>query len=143
MFDEYDTDRTTTTPDERKAAYLQMQLSDASYRKQNELSEHFKLDLQAAPRSPAELIQWAKDGWFKYNSCAVNEDGSWKDENSARWQPPASYILWDNPNRDTSGYYAAYKKLDDATRKAERLITVGTPAEGLKALEEFEATTFH
>lgn len=140
MYDEFDC--CTQTPEQKKAEFLDNQLHVASNEKEAELTTAFKMDLKDTPEDPKELVQWVKDGWFKFDSC-LNDDGSYRDT-VARWHVrPVDFIRWNNPNRDTTGYDAARTKMWDAHTKAYRTINVGSPAEGLAALEAFESTTFH
>jgi hypothetical protein len=87
-------------------------------------------------------VAWIKDGWFTFDKFRTDETGAWRDENC--WNGSImSSIHWNNPNRDETGYNAADAKLCAATTAANRQIQIGTPAEGLKALQEFESATFH
>lgn len=131
----------TSTENERKAQYFQGELNNSSYRKRTELSTEFNMDAPAAPNSPKDLVQWIKDGWFTFQKNKLNDDGSWRDESNTYYSP-INLILWKNPNRKEEEMVAALDKLDGLAKKTERQINAAsTPAEMLKALEEFESTT--
>lgn len=134
------------TETERKADYFQSELRNAQSRKSSELHESYKLDLQSEPNDPKEMIEWIKDGKFTFAKNRLNDDGSWREPNDYHPRPYGflNYIQWNNPDRDTAGFDAADKKLDDATRSTERTITAAsTGAEMLKALQDFESTTLN
>lgn len=132
-----------TTELERKAEYFQNELRIASFKKRDALEAQFKLNMPKEPNSPKELVQWLKDGWFEF-SKRLNDDGSWREDYHSTYDMVDRFIIWKNPNRDEAGYNAAIAKLDEVTRKTARQITAtSTPAEMLKYLEEFEATTIN
>lgn len=136
---------TPTTENERKADYFMSELNTAAFQKRGELRETFKLSLQNEPLNPKEYVDWIKAGKFKFSKNQLNDDGTWRDEDAYhRMYNLQSYISWVNPDRDLTGYTAAGTKLETANKNTERAITAAsTPAEMLKALQDFESSTFN
>jgi hypothetical protein len=146
MFNEYDTYEMSET--ERQKNYLSNSLSSAYWTKDAELMEAFNLNGVTPPRSPKEFVEFIKDGKFEFVKNYLNDDGSWRDDVNHPYfydNNITHYMNWINPDKvpDLEGYRAASKKMNEAKTKADRKIVVGEPAEGLAALEEFEAATFH
>lgn len=135
----------TLSENERKISYFQGELCNASYVKRDALTEQYKLNLQDKPLSPKEFVEWIKDGKFTFTKSKLNDDGSWREpECYHSFYEPTNFIHWNNPDRDVTGFQAAQKVLDTATRTAERAITAAsTPAEMLKVLQDFESTSIN
>jgi hypothetical protein len=136
------------TADERKAQFLSQSLQTAASRKRGEAWSAFHMDGTDAPKSPKEFVDFIKEGKFQFSKAFLNDDGTWRDEEDHPYFYSDSmqrFLKWDDPAQrpDKKGWEAASEKIHAATTTAERAIVVGTPAEGLKALEEFEATIFH
>jgi len=108
------------------------------------------MDPPCPPMSPKEYVERIKDGKFEFAKHGLNDDGSWRVDEPDQNNPFAvynvsGYILWVDPDhpKDAEGYTAAEKLMEKALKDAERMIAVSNPAEGLAALEKFEAETFH
>jgi len=146
MFNDFNENETTET--ERQRNYLQDQLMAVFWKKDSVLGEEFNLEGLKPPQSPQEFVNYVKEGKFTFEKNFLNDDGSWREEVGHPWfhsNAFANYIVWTDPDNlpDQKGYKAAYAKLIEAKAKVERKIVVSTPAEGLVALEEFEAATYH
>ena len=100
-----------------------------------------------APKSPKEYVEMIKAGKFIFGKAYLNEDGSWRDDSDHPYfyESISRFIHWEDPalKPDQAGYDAAEKLMDSAWKDAQRTIRIGTPTEGRKALEEFEAKSFH
>lgn len=121
-------------------AYLKRQLEQATYAKRNDLLKMFHVHDTISPRTYAELIDWVKTGKYTLNTketakvdAAVAADG---------WYGSfVDGILWNGRGftNDWAGYHAAEEVRVQQQTIAERIIMTGTAAEGLAALQAFEA----
>lgn len=150
MYDLYEAEMTPTitTPDERKANFLACQLDNAVCRKRGELYVAFKMEGTPPPKSPKEFVDYIKAGKFEFAKNYLNDDGSWRDETKTPyWYSNRfmDYVSWNDPEKaaDFAGYEAAVDKVEADQKEVMRTITIGTPAEGLAALKDFESKTFH
>jgi len=143
--DSYDMNET-----ERQRQFLIQQLYNSFYTMEHELRVQFNLIETMPPKDPKEFVEFIKTGKFKFTKNFLNDDGSFRDAaNIPHFYNTyngnyTSFIEWIDPDKvpDPVGLKVADKALEEAKKKAKRLISVGTPTEGLKALEEFEALTF-
>lgn len=147
MYNDLELGITTQAPEERKAQYLIDQLWNAESNAQTTLWHDFWMNGPDEPKNPKEFMDRIKAGQYKFNKDYLNEDGTFRtpEDRSFDWYSPKRYFEWDIPDQktDRDGYTAAMKELRAAKTKAERTITIGTPDEGLKALQDFESQTFH
>lgn len=125
----------------QKRDYLRRRLSDSFDTKRVEARVHFKLDVEE-PKSPKEAVERIKAGLFSFNDDYVKDNGEWKNKGET-WRTAVDYISWRTTEADREGYDAFLETLEPAKTKAEDVIRVLDPADGLKALQEFESTTFH
>lgn len=135
------------TSDERKAQYLIDQLWNAESAKSTDLYHAFHMAGPSEPKSPKEFMDRIKAGQFKFVKDYLNDDGTFRDPDNRYfdWYSPKRYFTWDIPGEtpDPKGHETAQGELRLAKTKAERTITISTPDEGLKALQDFESQTFH
>jgi len=134
--------------EERKANFLRSSLWSVYYRKGDELRETFNMNDVPFPVDPKTLVEYIKEGKFEFFKHALNDDGTWRDPKA--WNGGfGSYnamihFKWINPDKpkDELGFQAARQRIDRAHELTNRVISVGTPAEGLEALTKFEDTDF-
>lgn len=144
----YEFDSYEMSENERQKNYLSNSLSNSYWNKDADLMREFNLNGVQPPQSPKEFVDFIKDGKFKFVKNGLNDDGTWRDDENHPYFGSGNiyqFINWIDPDKtpDYEGYREASKKMGEAKTKADRKIVVGTPADGLAALEEFEAATFH
>ena len=146
MYNDLELGINSQTPEERKSQYLIDQLYAVDCTKSTELYHDFHMDGPSEPKDPKEYMDRIKAGQFKFKKDYLNEDGTFRGENRYfDWYAAKRYFDWDIPGQmpDPKGYETARDELHAAKTKAERTITIGTPEDGLKVLEDFESQTFH
>ena len=126
----------TTSRDQRQ--YLQSRLRDISYSKDSDLKAHFKMNPVKGPKSLKALVEKIKSGDFKMYSEDFSDEHEFYSTDQL-----LDYIRWSKDAPDIKGYEAAQAKKKDAYTKAVDTITIKSPEDGLKAVQEFEAATFH
>lgn len=124
----YDIDSSPHTPDERKASYLVDRLGGANERKYIQAAEVFHMNTPT-PKTVGEAAEWLKAGRF---------DMSFKDDEKYNYNT-LRYLSFIDPERDVEGHKEFLAELDKAYQETLDKIMIGTPAEGLAALREFEA----
>lgn len=135
-----DANTTTFNADEKKAEYLRYRLQDVEREKLEEARKNFSIYEDSPPVTPKEFVERIKSGAFRYDLNHVTKDGNWNDGKS--WRNAPDGIVWRTKDADHDGFNAFRTKVEAAELLVRDMITIGTPAEGLKALQEFEATTF-
>lgn len=122
-------------PEASKRRYLRDRLETIKYAQKRDLRKVYGLDDDEAPKTPKEMAERLASGRFVVKGA---EDKDQKDI-QYRW---SSYIVWRDPSvkEDKAGFDAAYDELKKALKPVEDAIAIKTPAEALKALEEFEAS---
>jgi len=125
--------------------YLLDRLMSAYYPKTREMVKVFNLHVDNTPKTYKELIEAIKKGKYTLDEkitkriddkiedmdddeCYCGDHGS-----------PFYGIIWDGPQPDQKGYEAAIKDIDKMYRAVKDTIMVSDAAEGLKALQKFEA----
>lgn len=122
--------------DQKQREYLLDRLTDIQIEKSSDLHKFFRLDPVKSPRSFNEFIEKVKSGDVSFN-------GKDKDEKYYSLYTLLSFVRWAKDPEDRDGYNAATKKMDEAVAKTKDIIVIKSPEDGLKALEAFEAQTFH
>lgn len=137
-YDEYETPIQTRTDETRKRDYLVQRLDYASEKKYSDLLAMFKMDDDRAPRNFNELQDRLSKGLFIIKDEDKEKEGPWPFGTG-----PLSYVNWRDPSKpaDAKGFEAALKAKDIEYVKAEDQIKIADPADGLKALQAFEAWT--
>lgn len=134
-------EETMYTENQQKTNYLDQRLTALFWAKNNELHKAFHLTSEE-PATYEEALQRIKEGKFKFPTKKELEDreddGSGYDSYSF-----GRLIQWRTEDKDWDGYNAAYTAMQKAQTEAKDAIMIGTPDEGLKAVKEFEAKTFH
>lgn len=120
----------TPTPEQQSKDYLQQRLYAIFYDKQIAITKKFGLSNDAKPQNDQDMIDRITAG--KYVLADTIDV----------WGHKYKKIIWRDPAviADQAGADVAQATLDIARQKAEDLITVMTPVEGLDALNAFEAT---
>lgn len=132
------------TPETRKTDYLDRVLSSSYHQKRSDLVDKFGMN-PPKPTSPKELVDWVKAGNFTFQKNFLNDDGTWRDDTVHPWyNSMTDMLVWTDPThpKDEASYDTAVENLDEAYAKALNRVAVLTPAEGLAALESFEAQEF-
>ena len=122
--------------DQRK--YLIRRLSDVEYKKLNEFHTTFKMNPVSGPRTLKDLVEKIKSGDFIMSVDDYDDEKEFYSTSCL-----VDYIRWSKEKPDSKGYDAAKKALAEAKKNTLDTITIMSPEEGLKALQAFEAQTFH
>lgn len=115
--------------------------------KYGELRELFFINVSQVPKSGKELLDAIQHGKFtvdqkrldaaaKHRQTGEIDDEFYDDDYYSLYY---GITFTDYPKPDRKGYDAAVKAYELAVKQTERKIIVGTPAEGLAALEALEA----
>lgn len=126
---------TPYTREQEQTDYLSRRLSDNADTKRSELKVQFGLSGGEAPKTIEEAVARIKDGKFEVPEGNANMHSAYLGQ----------FITWKDPTvkKDQKGFDAAIKALYTEKTKAKDIIVTGTAAEGLAALQAFEAKTFH
>lgn len=113
--------------------YLVGRLFDAKDRKYSAAYEAFGLTIDNRPTTPKDLVERITSGKFVIKT----------DMEIYKTHYPMDCIEWRDPaiKKDRPGFEAWEKLLNTAHLAAKDQIMIGTPADGLKALQAFEAST--
>ena len=136
---DYDCDCCSPAPqsDEQKTKnYLNSRRSDAYYNKLREAEKTFHINEDPAPKTPKELADRLAAGQYTIRDA--------QEDNKDKWYGSIkSHIEWRDPKTpaDKAGYAAFEVLLDKQNILAQDAIMVKTPADGLAALQAFEAWT--
>jgi hypothetical protein len=124
----------TYSPEQESREYLRSRLLAAYFSKDADLERAYGLRDDSSPETPQEVVDRIIAGKYVINK---------KDEGDYYCEL-LDYIYWRDPaiKKDREGYDAAHKILKAAHNKASDQVMVLSAAEGLKALQEFEATEF-
>lgn len=119
-------------------------LDDALYstesEKREELRDFFHLNDDKPPRNPVELVERIQAGKFM-----IPEVEAVKSKEGKSYYDPYNHIRWRDPAvlEDKAGFEAASAQLS-ADAEAVRLdLAILDPKDGLKALRDFQAKTYH
>lgn len=118
-----------STPD-RKVNYLRERAYMASDKKYASLNEKFHMIMPGPPKDKAEAERRLKAGEFGFYDWEERKF-SFRDQ-----------FYWADPNRDQEGFDKAAAKLDKTFQDLMDIINIKSADDGLKALQEFEATEF-
>lgn len=126
---------TAMSLEQDQIVYLNNRVYDV-YRSFN-FTEMFNIYVNNSPKTYKELIDAIKNDKFKLDEKRTKRiDECVEDEDF--WGSSFDGIIWDGPQPDQDGYYQAQKELKAAFIATKDAINVLPPAEGLKALQEFE-----
>ena len=128
--------RSTMTDDAKARQYLDQRLRDVWCRHEKALRVKFFTDEAEAPKTPKELADRLAAGKF-----TVRDE---KDDDKDKWYGSIkNHIEWRDPKTpaDKAGFAAFEVLLDKQNILAQDAIMVKTPADGLAALQAFEAWT--
>lgn len=115
----------------KQRMYLENRLSGITSEKRADAYKAFGLQNDAAPTNAEDLIKRIKEGKFTYDEKAAGTG----------WRNIFSGITWRDPDlkEDKAGFEAYEEKLYAERTKALDAIKIAPPADGLKALQAFEA----
>ena len=122
-------------PDASKRQYLENRLDRVQWSKLEDLCKMFGLTDDAEPETYAEMKARLLAGKFTLPKDHDDDDVYCDEYHSVsrlRWRDPAKFA-------DKKGKAEAEIQMYDAFRVAKDTIRIGAPADGLKALNEFEA----
>jgi hypothetical protein len=133
----------TTTYNEIEASrkYLNGRVQSTYWIKRDELSEQFRIHNSEFPKTYKELIDAIKNDKFTLDTKRTAKIDAYAEDDD--WYGNAfDGIKFNLPTApDHDGYNAAVNELDKKIQDVKDVINVGTPADGLKALQELEAWT--
>lgn len=124
--------------------FLLKELASADYPKDRELQKVFNLNVNNTPKTYKEMIEIIKAGKYtidpkiakKVEAYDTSDDGNDLDD----YHYSAMYgIIWPGPVADWDGYRTAEVEKTKQYSAAKRIIMTGDAADGLKALQSFEA----
>lgn len=101
----------------------------------------FNLGVDNTPQNFKDLIAAITGGKYTIDPKAQakldanDADGS----DFFEYRGPFYGIIWDGPKADVAGYHAAEAEFHVQKKKAKGIVMTGTPADGLAAVEAFEA----
>lgn len=131
--------------------YLLTRLAKADYPKYREFRKLFNLYVDNTPKTYKEMIDIIKSGTYtldekitkRVDAAQADFDEVEGDEDLNFVSPwgPLYGIVWPGPKSDQKGYDAAVKENGTRYTAAKDAIMVGTAAEGLAAIQAFEAWT--
>jgi hypothetical protein len=126
---------TAYSPEQESREHLRHRLSAVFYSKDAGLERTYGLRNDNMPETPQEVVDRIIAGKYVINK---------RDDDEDYYGGPWEYIEWRDPaiKKDREGYDAAFKILTAAKDKTHDQIMVLSAIEGLKALQEFEATEF-
>lgn len=124
-----------TPTDQRQRDYLLGRLESISYDKHSGFYKHFKLDPVEFPKTFKELVEKIKADDFFMEEKRMDQKMS--------IYSIMDYVRWTKDKPDQAGYDKACEELKKAQQATKDLIIISEPKDGLKALNDFEAKTFH
>lgn len=129
-------DMVQLSPEERQRQYLRERAYAVEHDKRCNLRKKFGLADDDSPTTPKEFFERILAGKYFYPQDQM-EKRTYPDNVTyrIRWRDPAL-------KEDPAGFAEAEKPYDAAYTVLLDTIAIGTPAEGLAALKEFEAKSF-
>ena len=120
--------------DRERTQYLTQRVYDVYKSKKETLRHAFGLIDDDAPYKASDMVARIKEGRY------IIED----EQDAMNWMSPLTFIRWRSPDlkQDVDGYEKAKALLKTARQAALDIISTLTPADGLKALQDFEAKSF-
>jgi hypothetical protein len=140
--EEVDNNMTTYNEIEASRKYLNGRINSVMWQKRDDMVKQFRMHNSEQPRTYKELIDAIKNDLYTIDTKrAAQIDGYVEDDD---WYGNAmDGIKFNLPTApDRAGYDAATKEFEKAVNSAKDIINTGTPADGLKALQELEAWTY-
>lgn len=130
---------TKSDPVETQRTYLLDRLRDVNYAKERALSKQFFLTVDQ-PETLKDFLDRIKNGQYTL------PDNIYNDKDNRYWNVIDFFYLvdWRLPDQkaDQTGYKKAKNVLDEQKTKVKDTIMIADPADGLKALQEFENWTY-
>lgn len=123
----------TETVEMTRISYLTQRLEDIEYKKLNELEKTFNLYDDPTPLNGKELVDRILAGKYILPEKAPERFYGYA-QDQLTWRDPSK-------KRDTDGYRKAHDDLMNARIAAEDVVVIGTPADGLAAVQAFEKWT--
>lgn len=122
--------------------YLLDRLSGiCNWRRDQKLMDIFNLHTDNSPKTYKEMIDMIKNGKYTLDKKLTDRvDANVADDDfDACWFSPWYGIIWDGPQPDHKGYNAAIAESNKLYTATKDTIMSGVYADGLKALQDFEA----
>lgn len=138
---------TAMSLEQNQIDYLSRRVDDVYRELKSPLAEKFNIYKDNAPRTYKELIDAIKNDKFKLNEKRIKAmEARAEDDEDDCWDcpyycGPFDGIIWDGPQPDQKGYEVALDSLQKARIRALDIIKTSPPADGLKALQEFQKWT--
>lgn len=116
----------------QQRSYLKERLADVDLTLKEGLKDQFKMNPPQPPKTIGDLVDRLKNGAYTIEDADKTDKrigiGYWTD-----------YFSWRTEPADEAGYKKAKEELKAAKQKALDTIVIAEPADGLAALQEFEA----
>lgn len=134
--DDYDTGAVNIEATQRN--HLLSRLQTARWEKKADAEERYHIHDDEPPATPQEAIDRIKEGKFKIKKGKFTDSGEEYFPYGA-WE----YIKWRSEDKDEKGFEEFTERLHTAANAVQDIIVVKPLDDGLKALEDFRATTIH
>jgi hypothetical protein len=121
--------------DQKQRDYLIERLYNIKCAKASEFYTFFKLDPVEGPKTFREFVEKIKSDDFTMDEKRLDQKMS--------TYSMLDYVRWTKEKPDQAGYDKALAELNKAVQATKDLIVISEPKDGLKALNDFEAKTFH
>jgi hypothetical protein len=118
----------------KQRSYLSRRLNDLEHSKQQEAMKTFGLVDDDAPVNVKELIERILAKQYVLDEKKVTNRGYYNLQRGLRWRNP-------DLKEDQAGYDAFWSEFTKKQTATQDAISILPPADGLKALQEFEAWT--
>lgn len=136
LFQEETEDNTMFNAEQNRIEYLSGRLTSIAMDKEDQLYKHFGLRDDDPPQTAKEIVDRILAGKFILPSDEKFKDYGWGPWRGLRWRDP-------NLVEDRPAFEKAREAMFKAQGDTEDIIQTLSPEEGLKALNDFKAMTFH
>jgi hypothetical protein len=141
---EKEVDNTMTTYNEIEASrrYLNDRVQSIFYDKRDAFAKQFNINGRLIPSTYKELIDAIKNDKYTLDTKRTSQIDSWAEDDEFYGSPIDGITFKLDNAPDCDGYDAAVKAAEKAKIAAKDVINTGSAADGLKALQDFEAWTY-
>lgn len=126
----------------KQTSYLIERLSMLKYPKDRKLRDFFNFYVDNTPKTYKELIDVIKGDKFTLDAkivARVDEVVADSDEDDCNCYGPFYGIIWNGPQTDRKGYTLAIEEMNKLFTATTDIIMGNVYADGLKAVQDFEA----
>lgn len=120
---------TTDSVEAQKVRYLKQRAYDVYYTKQTTLRREYGIEDDARPATVEDLVERIKAGTYTIK------------DNAGDYYGVLDMIKWRDPSKktDVKGFKTAHDKLDKELKAVLDSAAIGSPADGLAAIQKWEA----